>query len=66
MILQQNIQNNTSLNVFKNELGFFITDLKIRRFRNHNDVNLSLRKKSIVLHGFNGAGKTNILEAISS
>lgn len=38
--------------------------LSLRDFRNLTEANLSLREGFTVLHGHNGAGKTNLLEAV--
>ncbi len=40
--------------------------LVLTEFRNHTRLELDLNSKAIVLYGANGAGKTNILEAIST
>ena len=43
-----------------------ISKLEIYNFRNHNSFKFDLiEPRSVVITGFNGAGKTNILEAIS-
>lgn len=42
-----------------------ITKLTLENFRNYGTLSLSLEAKPVVLRGVNGAGKTNILEAIS-
>lgn len=42
-----------------------ITKLRLYQFRNIQSLELPITKKSVVLYGENGAGKTNILEAIS-
>ncbi len=42
-----------------------IAGLGLINFRNHNETVLRLDGRSVVLTGANGAGKTNILEAIS-
>jgi DNA replication and repair protein RecF len=39
--------------------------LKIKNFRNHADLSIKADAKFINIIGENGAGKTNILEAIS-
>ena len=39
--------------------------LKLINFRSHSEFNLELSGKPIAIIGNNGAGKTNILEAIS-
>lgn len=43
----------------------FISSLSLHHFRNHAHTRLTLDASPVVLHGHNGAGKTNILEAIS-
>ncbi|MED5254305.1 MAG: DNA replication/repair protein RecF [Pseudomonadota bacterium] len=42
-----------------------IKSLKLINFRSHSDFSLSLSGKPLAIIGDNGAGKTNILEAIS-
>lgn len=42
-----------------------LADLTLTDFRNHADLRLEAGAGMIALHGENGAGKTNILEAIS-
>ena len=49
----------------KNAKSFYIKKLSLNNFRNHTNLNLYLKNSSILLHGGNGSGKTNILEAIS-
>ena len=39
--------------------------LSLANFRNYTQATLSLEARSVVLTGYNGSGKTNILEAIS-
>lgn len=39
--------------------------LKLSNFRNHAAVNLAFEARHVVLTGDNGAGKTNLLEAVS-
>jgi len=43
----------------------FVETLKLTRFRNHERLSLDAGSAHVVLHGANGSGKTNILEAIS-
>ncbi len=43
----------------------WIEQLKLNHFRNYSHLNLSLDQHHVVLTGENGAGKTNLLEAIS-
>ena len=43
----------------------WIERLALTRFRNHRSVTLTLDPRPAVLIGANGAGKTNILEAVS-
>ena len=42
-----------------------LTRLICRDFRNHADLDLSLTRRFVALVGENGAGKTNLLEAVS-
>ena len=49
----------------KNDKSFYIKKLSLKNFRNHTNLNLNLKKSSILIYGGNGSGKTNILEAIS-
>lgn len=51
------------LNIMNNILA--INKLVLKNFRNHNQLNWNLTKDPIVIIGKNGAGKTNILEAVS-
>ena len=43
----------------------YINNLRLVNFRNYSNLELDTSSKSVVLLGKNGAGKTNILEAIS-
>ena len=42
-----------------------ITSLKLKNYRNHNNVVIKPLRDIIVIYGKNGSGKTNILESIS-
>ncbi len=42
-----------------------LSGLTLDHFRNHTSLNIDFPKDPIILYGGNGAGKTNILEAIS-
>ncbi len=42
-----------------------LKELTLSHFRSHKRARLSLDGRPVVLHGANGAGKTNILEAVS-
>ncbi len=42
-----------------------VHSLNLHGFRNHGSTSLDVGGKSVVLYGHNGAGKTNILEALS-
>ena len=48
----------------KNEKNF-INIIFIQNFRNHEALEISVEKPSIVIYGKNGVGKTSILEALS-
>lgn len=43
----------------------FVRQIKLNNFRNYEHLNLNLTAKHIVLTGENGAGKTNLMEAVS-
>jgi len=43
----------------------YLEKLKLTSFRNHEAMNIDLDARHVVLTGQNGAGKTNILEAVS-
>ena len=45
--------------------AFALTRLKLSNFRNYGHLELGLEPRPVVLVGENGAGKTNLLEAIS-
>jgi len=45
--------------------GMHLTRLICRDFRNHADLELALGSRFVALVGENGAGKTNLLEAVS-
>ncbi len=42
-----------------------ITSLKLKNYRNHNNVVIKPLRDIIVIYGRNGSGKTNVLESIS-
>ena len=42
-----------------------LTRLRLSNFRSHASLDLKLDARPVCLYGANGAGKTNILEAIS-
>ena len=43
----------------------FLSRLKLTDFRNYSEAGISLDSRHVVLTGDNGAGKTNLLEAVS-
>lgn len=45
--------------------GFAITDLALSHFRSHRHARIAFDGRPVALIGSNGAGKTNILEAVS-
>ena len=49
----------------RDSAGTFISRLTLTDFRNYASLGLALEPGIIVLHGENGAGKTNLLEAVS-
>ena len=42
-----------------------LNSLHLQTFRNYQSANLELESEAVVLTGSNGAGKTNVLEAVS-
>ncbi len=42
-----------------------VTRLSARNFRNHADLDIAVSRRFVALAGENGAGKTNVLEALS-
>jgi len=45
--------------------GPAVTSLALSHFRSHRRVELALDARPVAIHGANGAGKTNLLEAVS-
>ena len=45
--------------------NIFISQIILNNFRSHKNFSINTNSKNIVLHGENGAGKTNILESVS-
>jgi len=45
--------------------GLYLSDLTLSHFRSHRRAVLDVCARPVTIHGNNGAGKTNILEAIS-
>jgi DNA replication and repair protein RecF len=45
--------------------SLFLSSLTLSHFRSHRRVNIRCDGRPIAIHGANGAGKTNILEAVS-
>ncbi|GKY86712.1 DNA replication/repair protein RecF [Sinisalibacter aestuarii] len=45
--------------------GLFLRELMLSHFRSHKRAVLALDGRPVAIHGRNGAGKTNILEAVS-
>lgn len=43
----------------------YISSLRLSDFRSYSTLDLTLNDKPVILYGANGAGKTNLLEAIS-
>ena len=46
-------------------MALYLSSLTLSHFRSHRSVRLSLDARPVALYGSNGAGKTNILEAVS-
>ncbi|MCY3983142.1 MAG: DNA replication/repair protein RecF [Roseovarius sp.] len=45
--------------------GLHVSRLALSHFRSHRSLQISLDSRPVAIHGRNGAGKTNILEALS-
>ena len=45
--------------------GLYISDLTLSHFRSHKRAVIGVDARPVAIHGDNGAGKTNILEAVS-
>ena len=45
--------------------GLHVSSLALSHFRSHRSLRISLDSRHVAIHGHNGAGKTNILEAVS-
>lgn len=45
--------------------GLYLTNLTLSHFRSHRRAVIDVSARPVAIHGNNGAGKTNILEAIS-
>ena len=58
-------QSEVNLNVTRQVDGPLIRKLTVSNFRNYSKASLEPSKQMVVLLGNNGAGKTNLLEAIS-
>ena len=58
-------QSEVNLNVTRQANGPLIRKLTVSNFRNYSNASLEPSKQLVVLLGNNGAGKTNLLEAIS-
>ncbi|MBI6630726.1 DNA replication/repair protein RecF [Pontibaca salina] len=46
-------------------MSLALTELSLSHFRSHKAARLALDHRPVAIHGLNGAGKTNILEAVS-
>lgn len=45
--------------------GPFVHQISLRHFRSHRRVDLAFDGRPVAIHGANGAGKTNLIEAVS-
>lgn len=45
--------------------GLFLSNLTLSHFRSHKRAMIEVDQRPVTIHGNNGAGKTNILEAVS-
>lgn len=60
------MMDTTSPQVASEGAGGYLSRLSLRRFRSHQQLELTLDPRPVAIYGPNGAGKTNILEAISA
>ena len=59
------VSREVSYNISMTDAPHAITSLTLENFRNYRALNLQLPPRPVVMMGMNGAGKTNILEALS-
>ncbi len=57
--------HSASKSLTHNANKIFIAALRLNQFRNYSNISLQFDQKHVVLCGENGAGKTNLLEAVS-
>ncbi|MDX1974247.1 MAG: DNA replication/repair protein RecF [Rickettsiales bacterium] len=65
MIICDPQQTDHTSHSLSNATSLHLTSLSLQGFRNYTAARITLDKRPVVLAGRNGAGKTNVLEAIS-
>ena len=63
--MQAEPHTSTEANIRSQAETHLVSRLELTHFRNHAHTQLEVGGSSVVLYGENGAGKTNILEALS-
>ena len=58
-------ESEINVNITRQVDGPLIRKLSVSNFRNYSKASLEPSKQMVILLGSNGAGKTNLLEAIS-
>ena len=52
-------------NAIHNQISHWLSQIRLSNFRNYQELEIKIDKAPVVLVGRNGAGKTNLMEAVS-
>ena len=52
-------------NAIHNQISHWLSQIRLSNFRNYPELEITIEKAPVVLVGRNGAGKTNLMEAVS-
>ena len=52
-------------NAIHNQISHWLSQIRLSNFRNYQELEIKIDKAPVVLVGGNGAGKTNLMEAVS-
>ncbi len=52
-------------NAIHNQISHWLSQIRLSNFRNYQELEIKIDKSPVVLVGRNGAGKTNLMEAVS-
>ena len=52
-------------NAIHNQISHWLSQIRLSNFRNYQELEITIEKAPVVLVGRNGAGKTNLMEAVS-